>query len=33
MYNNIKTTLLDVEKPLLDDRIQKMDKMLLPGVN
>lgn len=32
MYNNIKTTLLDVEKPLLEDRVKKMDAVLEPGI-
>lgn len=32
-YNNIKTTLIDVEKPLLEDRIERMDMTLLPGIN
>lgn len=32
MYNDILATLLPVEKPLLADRIEKMNKSLLPGI-
>jgi len=32
MYNEILATLLDVEKPLLQNRIDKMNKVLLPGI-
>ena len=33
MYNEILSTLLPVEKPLLQDRIDKINKSLEPGVN
>ena len=33
MYNEILSTLLDVEKPLLQDRIDKINKSLQPGVD
>mmetsp|Transcript_16431 Transcript_16431/g.11584 ORF Transcript_16431/g.11584 Transcript_16431/m.11584 type:complete len:101 (-) Transcript_16431:11363-11665(-) len=32
MYNEILSTLLPVEKPLLADRIDKMNKALEPGI-
>lgn len=32
MYNDILATLLPVEKPLLADRIEKMNKSLQPGI-
>lgn len=32
MYNEILATLLPVEKPLLADRIEKINKSLLPGI-
>ena len=32
MYNDILATLLPVEKPLLADRIEKMNKLLQPGI-
>lgn len=32
MYNDILSTLLPVEKPLLADRIEKMNKALEPGI-
>jgi dynein heavy chain len=33
MYNNILQTLLKVEKPLLQDRIERMNNALMPGIN
>ena len=33
MYNEILSTLLPVEKPLLQDRIDKINKSLQPGVD
>ena len=33
MYNNIIATLLPVEKPLMMDRIQKMNKALQSGID
>jgi len=33
MYNNIIATLLPVEKPLMMERIQKMNKALQPGID
>jgi dynein heavy chain len=33
MYNGILSTLLSVEKPLLQDRIERMNKALWPGIN
>jgi dynein heavy chain len=33
MYNNIIATLLPVEKPLMFDRIQKMNKALQAGID
>jgi len=33
MYNGILSTLLPVEKPLLQDRIEKMNKALAPGID
>jgi len=33
MYNDILATLLPVEKPLLADRIEKINKSLQPGVD
>ena len=33
MYNGILSTLLPVEKPLLQDRIERMNKALWPGIN
>jgi dynein heavy chain len=33
MYNEILATLLPVEKPLLADRIEKINKSLQPGVD
>jgi hypothetical protein len=33
MYNGILSTLLPVEKPLLQDRIERMNKSLWPGIN
>lgn len=33
MYNDILNTLLPVEKPLLQDRIERMNKALWPGIN
>jgi len=33
MYNNIIATLLPVEKPLMMERIQKMNKSLQPGID
>ena len=33
MYNNIISTLLPVEKPLMQARINKIDKFLQPGIN
>lgn len=33
MYNGILSTLLPVEKPLLQDRIEKMNKALQPGID
>lgn len=33
MYNGILSNLLTVEKPLLQDRIERMNKSLLPGIN
>ena len=33
MYNEILSTLLHVEKPLLADRIEKINKNLQPGVD
>ena len=33
MYNGILATLLPVEKPLLQDRIEKMNKALQPGID
>jgi dynein heavy chain, axonemal len=33
MYNEILSTLLNVEKPLLQDRIDKINKSLQPGVD
>lgn len=32
MYNEILSTLLPVEKPLLAERIDKMNKALEPGI-
>eukprot|EP00928_Gymnodinium_smaydae_P023763 TRINITY_DN1947_c0_g1_i2.p1 TRINITY_DN1947_c0_g1~~TRINITY_DN1947_c0_g1_i2.p1 ORF type:complete len:4562 (+),score=1174.36 TRINITY_DN1947_c0_g1_i2:66-13751(+) len=32
MYNSVLTELLPVEEPLLEDRIQKMDAVLSPGL-
>jgi hypothetical protein len=32
MYNGILSTLLPVEKPLLHDRIERMNKSLMPGI-
>jgi dynein heavy chain len=32
MYNDILATLLPVEKPLLADRIERMNRALLPGM-
>jgi dynein heavy chain len=32
MYNNILATLLPVEKPLLSDRIERINKALEPGI-
>ena len=32
MYNNIQTTLLPVEKPLLKDKIELIDRILKPGI-
>jgi dynein heavy chain len=32
MYNDILATLLPVEKPLLADRIEKINKALQPGI-
>lgn len=32
MYNDILATLLPVEKPLLADRIERINKSLLPGI-
>lgn len=32
MYNEILATLLPVEKPLLGDRIEKINKILQPGI-
>jgi dynein heavy chain, axonemal len=32
MYNEILTTLLPVEKPLLKDRIERIDSILKPGI-
>lgn len=33
MYNGILSTLLPVEKPLLQDRIERMNKAMWPGIN
>ena len=33
MYNGILSTLLKVEKPLLQDRIERMNNALMPGIN
>jgi len=33
MYNGILATLLPVEKPLLQDRIERMNKALWSGIN
>lgn len=33
MYNGILSTLLPVEKPLLQDRIERMNKALYPGID
>jgi len=33
MYNNIIATLLPVEKPLLIEKIRKIDKELEPGID
>ena len=33
MYNGILSTLLPVEKPLLQDRIERMNKALWPGIS
>lgn len=33
MYNNILSTLLPVEKPLLRDKIELIDKILKPGID
>ena len=32
MYNNIQTTLLPVEKPLLKDKIELIYRILKPGI-
>ena len=32
MYNNIQTTMLSVEKPLLRDKIKLIDRILKPGI-
>ncbi len=32
MYNNIQTTMLPVEKPLLRDKIELIDRILKPGI-
>lgn len=33
MYNGILSNLLKVEKPLLQDRIERMNNALMPGIN
>ena len=33
MYNDILATLLPVEKPLLADRIDRINKMMQPGID